>query len=130
MQGSGLTWQILAIAVALVAAANVVIFLLYRWSTKLLVHRLDGRVSKAAAPITVSVLAQEMDDLKEHLATLKAEVRHLKTLKPAISPYNQALHMAKQGYAAGEVASSCGISRGEAELIIALYRKSKINGVE
>jgi hypothetical protein len=34
--------------------------------------------------------------------------------------------MARQGLSASEVASGCGISRGEAELIVALYRKLRI----
>jgi len=34
--------------------------------------------------------------------------------------------MARQGLGASEVASGCGISRGEAELIVALYRKLRI----
>ena len=38
------------------------------------------------------------------------------------SPYNQAVELAKQGYDAAALASNCGISRGEADLIVALYR--------
>lgn len=40
------------------------------------------------------------------------------------SPYAQAIHMAREGRAVSEVASDCSISRGEAELIVALYRQT------
>ena len=40
------------------------------------------------------------------------------------SPYNQAIELFKRGFAAGDVAERCGISRSEAELILSLYRNS------
>jgi hypothetical protein len=43
-----------------------------------------------------------------------------------VSPYNLAIQMARKGASANDVASGCGISRGEAELIVALYRKLRI----
>jgi len=42
----------------------------------------------------------------------------------ADTPYGQAIRMAREGRAVVELASECGISRGEAELIVALYRSS------
>jgi hypothetical protein len=38
------------------------------------------------------------------------------------TPYGHAIRMAREGRAVAELASDCGISRGEAELIVALYR--------
>jgi hypothetical protein len=40
----------------------------------------------------------------------------------ADTPYGHAIRMAREGRAVAEVATDCGISRGEAELIVALYR--------
>lgn len=122
-----MTWPTVLIGLALIVAFNGGLFLMYRY----FVRRMD-RPARPSNPDTLltNTLIQEVDDLKERVAELKAEVQNLKILKPPVSPYNQALHMAKQGFAALEVANSCGISRGEAELIIALYRKSKIKGVE
>lgn len=40
----------------------------------------------------------------------------------ADTPYGHAIRMAREGRAVAEVAGDCGISRGEAELIVALYR--------
>lgn len=41
------------------------------------------------------------------------------------TPYNQAIELARQGMPATEVATRCGISRSEAELIVALYRRAR-----
>lgn len=41
------------------------------------------------------------------------------------TPYNQAIELARQGMPAAEVATRCGISRSEAELIVALYRRAR-----
>jgi hypothetical protein len=40
------------------------------------------------------------------------------------TPYGYAIRMAREGRSVTELASGCGISRGEAELIVALYRSS------
>ncbi len=44
---------------------------------------------------------------------------------PSATPYNQAIELARQGMPAAEVATRCGISRSEAELIVALYRRAR-----
>lgn len=128
MSGSAVTWQTVAVGLTLIVAINAGLFLIYRYVSKRLLNG-PAEVPPHASPI-FQALAQEVDDLKEQVSLLRAEVQQAKAVKPAISPYNQALHMAKQGFAAIDVARSCGISRGEAELIIALYRKSKLKGVE
>jgi hypothetical protein len=43
-------------------------------------------------------------------------------LADAATPYAQAIRMAREGRAVADMAIDCGISRGEAELIVALYR--------
>jgi hypothetical protein len=69
----------------------------------------------------------EIAELRSQVARLQSELERLKSATPsAISPYNQAIQMARQGLSASEVSSRCGISRGEAELIVALYRKLRI----
>ena len=40
------------------------------------------------------------------------------------SPYAQAIRLAQKGADASELAASCGISRGEADLIVAIYRSA------
>lgn len=44
------------------------------------------------------------------------------SLEAADTPYGHAIRMARAGKAVAEVVNDCGISRGEAELIVALYR--------
>jgi len=80
-------------------------------------------------------LTREVGELGKQVSRLQADLDRLRagtrtgasgTAAPGASPYNQAIHLARQGASAGEVASGCGISRGEAELIVALYRKLRI----
>ena len=85
---------------------------------------------------------QQLQALREQLHKLAYEWQNWQTQQPAppshspqvsvqsapvhnalpTSPYNQAVELAKQGYDAAALASNCGISRGEADLIVALYR--------
>lgn len=65
---------------------------------------------------------QQISELREQVLSLQADVRHLKRNQHATTPYGQAILMAQQGLDAREVAAVCGLSRGEAELIVALYK--------
>jgi hypothetical protein len=66
-------------------------------------------------------------ELRKQLARLQGELDKLRSAPAgSVSPYNLAIQMARQGANANDVASGCGISRGEAELIVALYRKLRI----
>ena len=74
-------------------------------------------------------LQREMESLKVRLATLLAQQLPLPTLPSEISlqddddtPYSQAIRLAQQGADSEKVSAACGISRGEADLIVALYR--------
>ena len=72
-------------------------------------------------------MSLEMAELRKQVSRLESEVEKLRSAgTPASSPYNQAIQLARQGSSAAEVASTGGISRGEAELIVALYRKLRI----
>ncbi|WP_137938083.1 DUF2802 domain-containing protein [Chitinivorax sp. B] len=78
-------------------------------------HELLGRLELLEAEI--QALRQRVDAPKQPTAAAKgAELD-----KPG-SPYSQAVELAKQGLDAATLAAHCGISRGEAELIIALHR--------
>lgn len=73
---------------------------------------------------------QALIDLRREVAELRAQVQvheeKLERSAPAVpeaaTPYGQAIAMAQQGCDVASVASGCGITRGEAELIVALYR--------
>jgi hypothetical protein len=87
--------------------------------------RRRGLSTTASAPD--DDLEREVGDLRKQVARLQGEIEKLQATPGAsVSPYNLAIQMARQGAGAGEVASGCGISRGEAELIVALYRKLRI----
>ncbi|WP_199155262.1 DUF2802 domain-containing protein [Chromobacterium sp. ASV23] len=67
---------------------------------------------------------QQISALQRDVARLQSKFDHQATGDVGLSPYNQAIEMIRQGLTASEVASRCGISRSEAELIVSLYRNS------
>jgi hypothetical protein len=122
-----ITWRELLVAVVAVLGVHAAeLVLLLRWSAGG-----GARWKRGAQPSAESQLLNgmslEIAELRKQVVRLQAEVDKLKSISlPAASPYNQAIQMARQGLSAPEVASGCGISRGEAELIVALYRKLRI----
>jgi TolA-binding protein len=70
----------------------------------------------------VQSLELEFTRLQDRVDELQTEIEQLKTQQVAVTPYAKAIQMAQQGLDIGEVAAGCGISRGEAELIVALHR--------
>jgi Protein of unknown function (DUF2802) len=128
------TWRellVVVIAVLVVYAAE--LLLLLHWSGKqgLRPRGLFRPWRRAGQANTdnqaINNLGQELGELRRQVAHLQADLEKLRSpAPPAVSPYNQAIQMAREGLSASEVASGCGISRGEAELIVALYRKLRI----
>lgn len=129
MNGIVITWpQLLYISLVLILfyAAELLLFL--RKSSQ----------KKSKSPLEL----QEQAELREQIVELQREVESLKVRlaallaqqapQPAFSadisdgeddtPYSQAIRLAQQGADAEKVSAVCGISRGEADLIVALYR--------
>ena len=127
MEALVITWRELLVGVVAVLGVHAAgLLLLLRWSAGR-----GARWKRAAQPSAqnqvLNGMSLEIAELRKQILRLQAEVDKLKSLSlPAASPYNQAIQMARQGLSASEVASGCGISRGEAELIVALYRKLRI----
>ena len=121
------TWrEVLVVVIAVLAVYVGELVLLLRWS-----GRWSGAGAKRAARTgdarANDGLTREVGELRKQVARLQSEVDKLRTAPAgAVSPYNLAIQMARQGASANDVASGCGISRGEAELIVALYRKLRI----
>jgi len=79
---------------------------------------------------------QELASIKARLARLEAQMgmpappptdsaESADTIvEIASTPYSRAFNLAKQGMDVSQVAASCGISRAEAELIVAMQHKS------
>lgn len=73
---------------------------------------------------------KELDELKNRLAALEIRLARLEengdsadTLgEIASNSYGKAFNLAKQGMDVAQVAATCGISRSEAELIVAMQR--------
>ena len=124
MEALVITWrELLIVLVAVVGVCVAELALLLRWSGNRGI-KLWRRAAPGNPEGQRTSVSQEITDLRRQVARLETEVEKLKAATVAgVSPYNQAIQMARQGASAAEVASSCGISRGEAELIVALYRK-------
>ncbi|POZ62630.1 DUF2802 domain-containing protein [Chromobacterium alticapitis] len=67
---------------------------------------------------------QQISALQRDVVRLQSKFEQQASGDAGLSPYNQAIEMIRQGLTASEVASRCGISRSEAELIVSLYRNS------
>lgn len=128
MEAVVVTWRELLIVVAAVIGIYVTeLVLLMRWmgASGLKPWKRTAQANTETQRITR--MSAEIIELREHVTRLECEVEKLRSVTDAnVSPYNQAIRMARQGLSASDVAAGCGISRGEAELIVALYRKLRI----
>lgn len=123
------TWrELLVVVIAVLAVYVAELLLLLRWSGRWSLVGAKRTAAKAGAESrTIDNLTREVSELRKQVARLQSEMDKLRTAPPgSVSPYNLAIQMARQGASANDVASGCGISRGEAELIVALYRKLRI----
>ena len=126
MESFVITWRELLVGVVLVLAVYIAEILLLTRSSANRGVRLWRKGAMAHAE------AQEMEEIKIELACLREQVmavqedvngmKSTQASTPSSTPYSQAINLAQQGLDASQVAASCGISRGEAELIVALYR--------
>jgi hypothetical protein len=123
-----ITWrELLVIAIAVLGVYAAEMLLLLRWSANRGANGWKPSAHNGAESQRLTALSLELAELRRQIARLETDMEKLRaTGAPASSPYNQAIQMARQGASAHDVASSCGISRGEAELIVALYRKLRI----
>ena len=127
MEALVVTWrELLVVIIAVLAIYVAEVLLLLRWSGR----RVNPWVRTDASSEghqALNAVSLEVAELRSQVTRLQGELDRLKSATPsAVSPYNQAIQMARQGLSASEVSSRCGISRGEAELIVALYRKLRI----
>ena len=135
MNGIVITWpQLLYLGLILVLfyAAELLLFL--RKSSLGKPQAARDRLQIESLVDEVAAQRQEIENLKVRLASLQLQHVQLdpqQTIIPDLSrvsgevdatPYSQAIRMAQSGADADEVAAGCGISRGEADLIVALYR--------
>lgn len=117
------TWRELLIAVVLATAVYLFEVLLFSR------RRRPGRAAPAGRPGTeaggeLARLGEELAGLRRRVEVLEGQLSRDAMPGPMEedSAYGRAVRMAREGLPAQDVATRCGISRGEAELIIALNR--------
>lgn len=121
MEAAGFSWSVIALAVAVVLLANAALWFVFG---KTLLPRARPPARRAPLP------PDELTELRAEVEILKAQIQTMKAPHSEVSPYSQAQAMAQEGYGAAEVAARCGITRGEAELLVALFGRTKISGLE
>ena len=95
-----------------------VVYLLEAW---LFSRRGKGKAT-TSAETRITALEAEINALKQRLHALEDQPPAGSKLDVRTATYADAQRMAREGAPAMELAASLGISRGEAELIIALQR--------
>jgi hypothetical protein len=120
-----ITWrELLIVAVVVLAIYVVELLLLLRGGNRrgLLLWRRGAAAH--AEHYAVTALRQELAALRQQVGELRAELDRLSAAAPGReqTAYGQAIDLARSGRRPSEIASTTGISRGEAELIAALYR--------
>lgn len=140
MNGIVITWpQLLYLGLILVLfyVAELLLFLRKSSLRNPRAERMD-RLDDVAEDM--AALRQEIESLKVRLVSLQmqqqlpsapelpvARQAEVHVDDGAETPYAQAIRMAQTGADADAVAAGCGISRGEADLIVALYRTGSLH---
>lgn len=117
MSALNLSWeQVLVALIAVLALYVVELFFALRHSAR------RSAEPRETSTEEIQRLQQELCALRDRVADMQRAMDDLRANRPSETPYGKAIHLAQQGADSGEVAASCGISRAEAELIVALYR--------
>ncbi len=118
--GFVVSWKALLVAGIIVLAVYIAEILLLMGSGKSLAPRFSRRAeNKALTEINARLAA-----LEARLAPPTESDESADTIvEIASTPYSRAFSLAKQGVDVTQVAASCGISRAEAELIVAMQNK-------
>lgn len=123
---SGIGWR----EAALVAVVIVAAYLGYALMRLSQIKPRPGPPSEDAAQDFavkqfVSGVEAELKQMRSELAALRAEVERLKTARAVSPQYSEAVTLAEKGADAQSIAARCGISVGEAELVLALTQKQE-----
>lgn len=85
----------------------------------------DQTPAKFGEQLFRSGIEAELQQLRGELASLKDNVAQLKAARRVSPQYNEAMRLAQGGMDAHDIADECGISMGEAELVLALSRNKQ-----
>jgi hypothetical protein len=116
-----LTWKEILIGAMVILGVYVAELLLLMYGGR---GRGLGFLRRGAQTRELVALRREVAELRERLARLEASATAAE--EAPSTPYSKAFQLAKQGLDVAEVAASCGISRAEAELIVAMQRGGRI----
>ena len=111
-----LTW----LHVAVIALAAIGLYVLELLSFMRTAKRQSVQEQNSQARL--DAMAAEVAALREQVAALATDLNAVRRSPQTSGQYREAVEMAEQGLDAGAVADNCGISRAEADLIVALYR--------
>jgi len=109
--------------VLVIAAAAVGFYALEAWLFLLAARKQAEH--EAANRARLEELGAEVGALREQVAGLTTDVSAVRRAPQSSGQYREAVEMAEQGLDAAAVAENCGISRAEADLIVALHRSSR-----
>lgn len=122
MEAIVITWRELLLLVCVILAIYIAeMLLLMRAGGGLRKPRWLGLITERQA--NAEMLAR-IEALTQRVAALEARIPSESDAPPlaATSPYHRSIQLAQQGLTAAQIAESCGISRGEAELIVSLHQ--------
>lgn len=121
MESIVITWRELLLVVAIVLGVYVAeMLLMMRASGGLRKPRWLGMIQEKKAE---AELRKELEALRERVEKLEATMASKQDGDDADTPYNRAIILARQGYDAARLSEECGISRGEAELIVSMQKR-------
>jgi hypothetical protein len=83
------------------------------------------RTSTFGEELFRSGVENELQQMRGEVAALKEELKLMKAARRVSPQYNEAMMLAQRGMSAQSVADQCGISVGEAELVLALSRNKQ-----
>lgn len=119
MENIVITWRELLLVIAVVLAVYIAeMLLVMRSSGGLRKPRWLGMIQEKKAE---AELRRELEALRERVARLEASIKAGGDEED--TPYNRAILLARQGHDAKRLAEECGISRGEAELIVSMQKR-------
>lgn len=133
MEAIVITWRELLVVVVLVLAVYIAELLLLMRSGSSSLHKprwlalIQGKQAEDALR-SEQELRREIELLQQRLALIEARLLQPQSsvadADVSSSPYLRAIQSARQGHDAEYLASTCGISRGEAELLISMHGKA------
>ncbi len=119
-------WSLSGLAIVMLVCIGVA--LLAVWVKRLQqVQRQQESVFRSLKEIITRIDLELQEERENHklieiqLKTIRIRLRQLDLREPQAIPYNHAITMVKRGAAVHDLIAACGLSQGEAELIIAVH---------